>query len=173
MARPVPLRTDYDAATLRQLAKLSRVPRQVRRLLALAAAYEGKSRSEAARIGGMDRQTLRDWVIRFNGEGPDGLTDRQRPGGLCKLSDEQLGQLASLVEAGPDREVHGVQRWRCQDLVRVIEERFGVVYAERSVLDLLKRLSFSHITGRPQHPAQDPRVIEDFKKTSRVPSKLT
>ena len=73
MARPVPLRTDYDADTLRQLAKQSRVPRQIRRLLVLAAAYEGKSRSEAARIGGMDRQTLRDWVIRFNGEGPEGL----------------------------------------------------------------------------------------------------
>jgi transposase len=173
MAKSIPLRTDCDADSLRLLAKRSRHPRQIRRLLALAAAYEGRSRTEAARMGGMDRQTLRDWVIRLNEEGPDGLTERQRPGGLCKLSDEQWGELAVLVEAGPDREVHGVQRWRCQDLARVIEERFGVVYAERSILDLLRRLSFPHITGRPRHPAQAPAVMEDFKKTSPAPLKRT
>ena len=173
MAKPVPLRSDYNANGLRLLAKQCRVPRQIRRLLALAAVYDGKSRAEAARMGGMDRQTLRDWVIRFNEEGPDGLTDRPRPGGPCNLDSAQLDELAALVHAGPDRNIHGVQRWRCQDLAKVIEDRFGVVYAERSVLDLLKRLSFSHITGRPQHPAQDPEVIEDFKKTSPAPSKPT
>jgi transposase len=173
MAKPIPLRNDYDADRLRVAAKQSRSPRQVRRLLSLAAVYDGKSRTEAARIGGMDRQTLRDWVIRFNEEGPDGLTDRPRPGGPCKLNDSQLEEVASLVEAGPDHHVHGVQRWRAQDLARVIEDRFGVVYAERSVLDLLKRLSFSHISGRPQHPGQDPQVIEDFKTTFPALSKLT
>ena len=131
------------------------------------------NRTEAARVGGMDRQTLRDWVIRFNDEGPDGLSDSPRPGGPSRLTGAQLMELHDVVEAGPDPEVHGVVRWRRVDLAGVIEERFSVVYSERGISALLARLSFSRITGRPQHPAQDPKVIEDFKKTSRLPSRPT
>ena len=169
----IQLREDYDAAELRRLAKQSRNNRQTRRLLSLAAVYDGMSRTDAAQIGGMDRQTLRDWVHRFNAEGPDGLADRPRPGRECWLSEAQLAELAELVETGPDPAVDGVVRWRRIDLKRVIEERFGVVYSERAISDLLARLAFSHISGRPQHPEQDARVIAGFKKTSRARSLRT
>jgi transposase len=173
MAPPIPLRPDYDADTLRSLARKSRNPRQIRRLLSLAAIDDGKNRTEAARIGGMDRQTLRDWVLRFNEGGPDELADRQRTGCPCRLTGAQLAELAKIVEAGPDLKVHGVVRWRRIDLQKVIEDRFGVAYSERAISGLLARLSFSPITGRPQHPAQDPDAIAAFKKTSPPHSRPT
>ncbi len=166
MSASIALRDDYDGVELRRLAKASRDPRQVRRLLALAAAYDGMSRAEAARVGGMDRQTLRDWAHRFNEEGPEGLTNRAGAGRPRLLSDEQMGELSVIVETGPDPAIDGVVRWRRIDLKRVIEERFGVTYSERAISDLLAALSFSHISGRPQHPKQDSQVIEAFKKTS-------
>lgn len=171
MGSPISLRIDYDATTLRRLAKRCRDTRQARRMLSLAAVYDGMNRTEAARVGGMDRQTLRDWVIRFNNEGPEGLTDRPRPGGPSRLTDAQLIELQEIVDAGPDPDTHGVIRWRRADLASVIEDRFGLIYSERGISALLARLSFSRITGRPQHPAQDPKVIEDFKKTSTASSK--
>lgn len=162
----VPLRDDYDAVELRVLAKQCADAAQIRRLLALAAVYDGMSRADAARIGGMDRQTLRDWVHRFNDEGPDGLIDRKAPGRKRYLSDAQMAELGEIVETGPDPETDGVVRWRRVDLQKVIRDRFDVEYSERAISDLLKVLGFSHISGRPQHPAQDTRVIEAFKKTS-------
>jgi len=119
---------------------------------------------DAARIGGMDRQTLRDWVHRFNEQGPDGLTNAKGAGRPRLLSDEQMQELSQIVETGPDLEVDGVVHWRRIDLVRVIEERFGVVCSERAITDYLAELGFSNISGCPQHPAQDARVIEAFKK---------
>jgi transposase len=169
----VQLREDYDAAELRRLARQSRNNRQIRRLLALAAVYDGMSRAAAAQVGGMDRQTLRDWVHRFNAEGPDGLTDRPRPGRECLLNEGQMAEFAGIVETGPDPAVDGVVRWRRVDLKRVIEERFGVVYSERAISALLARLAFSNISGRPQHPGQDERVMAAFKKTSRERSPRT
>ena len=162
----IALRDDYDSIELRCLAKHSRDPRQVRRLLALAAVYDGMSRAEAAKVGGMDRQTLRDWAHRFNDEGADVLKNRPGAGRPRLLTDEQMGELSVIVETGPDPEIDGVVRWRRVDLKRVIEERFGVIYSERAISDLLVALSFSHISARPQHPKQDQRVIEAFKKTS-------
>ena len=173
MASSIELRDDYSAAELRSLAKRSRDARQIRRLLALAAVYDGMSRAEAARLGGMDRQTLRDWAHRFNAEGPEGLLDRPRAGRPRQLSEAQMAALAEIVETGPDLAVDGVVRWRRIDLKRVIEERFGVVYSERAVSDLLARLSFSYISGRPQHPRQDPCLLDGFKKTSRARSPRT
>ena len=161
----IALRDDYDGGELRRLAKRSRDPRQVRRLLALAAAYDGSNRADAAKAGGMDRQTLRDWAHRFNEEGPDGLRNRGGAGRRRLLSDEQMGELSVIVETGPDPAIDGVVRWRRIDLKRVIEERFGVTYSERAISGLLVALSFSHISGRPQHPKQDQQVIEAFKKT--------
>jgi len=166
MLGAVPLRDDFDAITLRHLAKRYRDPRQIRRLLALAAVYDGMSRAQAARIGGMDRQTLRDWVHRFNEEGPSGLTNRPGAGRPRLLNDEQMLELSQIVETGPDLARDGVVRWRRIDLVRVIQERFGVVCSERVISDFLAELDFSHISSRPQHPKQDERVIEMFKKTS-------
>ena len=166
MAGGVPLRSDFDALSLRGIAKRCADNRQIRRLLALAAVYDGMSRTDAAHIGGMDRQTLRDWVHRFNEEGPDGLTNRLGAGRPRLLSDGQMRELSEIVETGPDLAHNGVVRWRRIDLVRVIAERFGVDCSERVITDYLAELGFSHISGRPKHPGQDSRVIEAFKKTS-------
>ena len=173
MPSSVQLRDDYDAAALRALAKRSRDPRQIRRLLALAAVYDGMSRADAAKVGGMDRQTLRDWAHRFNAAGPDGLTNRTGAGRPRRLTEVQMRELAEIVEAGSDPAVDGVVSWRRVDLRRAIEERFGVIYSERAISDLLRRLSFSYISGRPQHPRQDQRVLEGFKKTSPARSPRT
>jgi transposase len=129
------------------------------------AIMDGMSRSDAARIGGMDRQTLRDWVHRFNERAPPmgfWTTGRRAPG---RASPDQQAELAELVETGPDRLVHGVVRWRRIDLQRVIGERFGVHYHERTIGKILKTLGFSHVSARPRHPNQDVKTIEAFKKT--------
>jgi transposase len=141
---------------------------QARRLLSLAAVLDGMSREDAARIGGMDRQTLRDWVHRFNEAGPEGLLDRWTDGPAPRLSVEQKAELAALVEAGPDREVDGVVRWRRVDLKREIKQRYGVNYHERHVGTLLKQLGFSHVSARPRSPGQDAETMATFKKTSRA-----
>jgi putative transposase len=164
MPAAVKLRTDFSAAELRGLAKKVKDASQSRRLLSLAAVLDGKSRAEAATIGGMDRQTLRDWVHRFNAAGPDGLKDHWADGPPPRLSAEQKAELAWIVETGPDREKDGVVRWRRIDLQRVIAERFGV---ERYVGTLLKQLGFSHISARPRHPGQDAEIVAAYKKTSR------
>lgn len=168
MPAAVRLRTDFSAVELRLVARKSKDANQSRRLLSLAAILDGKNRSEAATMGGMDRQTLRDWVHRFNADGPDGLKDNWSAGPTPRLSADQWSELSRMVEAGPDREKHGVVRWRRVDLKRVIAERFGVEYCERYVGTLLRQLGFSHISARPRHPDQDAEIVEAYKKTSRV-----
>lgn len=168
MGSAVTMRTDYSAGELRRLAKVSKDVNQSRRLLSLAAVLDGMSREDAAKIGGMDRQTLRDWVHRFNAAGPDGLKDAWYGGPEPRLSADQKAQLAEIVETGPDPTVDGVVRWRRIDLQRVIKERFGVEYHERYVGKLLKELGFSHMSARPRHPAQDAATVEAFKKTFRA-----
>jgi transposase len=166
MPAPVALRDDFDAVTLRGLARCSQDSRQSRRLLALAAVYDGMSRAAAAQIGGMDRQSLRDWAHRFNEHGPDGLFTTAPPGRACWLNAAQMAELDEIVATGPDPECDGVVRWRRCDLVQLIEERFDVVYAERSISRLLAKLGYVRISARPRHPAQDAEEIEAFKKTS-------
>lgn len=166
MPARIALRTDFTAPDLRKLAAQGSNANQSRRLLSLAAVYDGMDRANAARIGGMDRQTLRDWVHRFNEEGPDGLIDRKPPGAPRRLSEAQRAELATIVETGPDPEKDGVVRWRRIDLQRVIKERFDVEYHVRHVGDILHELGFSHVSARPQHPRQDAETIEAFKKTS-------
>ena len=165
------LRPDFSDRQLRKLAQRCPDSRQTRRLLALAAVYDGMSRGEAAKVGGMDRQTLRDWVHRFNEEGPAGLTNRLGPQRRRRLNEAQMQELAEIVETGADPRIDGVVRWRRVDLKRVIEERFGVVYCARTVSKLLVALGFSPMSVRPQHPKQDERVIAAFKKTSHTPSR--
>ena len=128
MSSAVRLRTDFTAGELRRLAKKAKDANQSRRLLSLAAIVDGMSRAEAAMMGGMDRQTLRDWVHRFNLAGPDGLLDNWASGPVPRLSAAQKAELTRIVETGPDREVDRVVRWRRIDLKRVIAERFGIVY---------------------------------------------
>src|SRR3990170_942963 len=137
MSAAVRMRTDYSAHELRRLAAATKNANQSRRLLSLAAVLDGMNRTEAARIGGMDRQTLRDWVHRFNEHGPEGLLDGWSKGPAPRLSAEQRAEIAQLVETGPDRAVHGVVRWRRMDLQQVIRERFGVSYHERTIGQLL------------------------------------
>lgn len=144
MPSAVKMRTDYSASDLRRLAATTRHANQSRRLLSLAAVLDGMSREEAARIGGMDRQTLRDWVHRFNAEGPDRLKDIPSKRHPCRLTPEQLRALAEIVEMGPDRAQDGVVRWRRIDLKRVIEARFGVVYHERTIGKILRQIGFSY-----------------------------
>src|ERR1700750_796305 len=165
MSAAVGLRDDFAAVDLRGLARKAKDADQVRRLLALAAVYDGEDREAAARIGGMDRQTLRDWVHRFNEHGPDGLINIKPTGRRPKLSAEQRDVLRELVEAGPDPEKDGVVRWRCVDLQRVLGQRFGVDLSTVAIGRVLKRLGFSHISARPRHPVQDPKAIAAFKKT--------
>jgi len=166
MGAAVELRQDFGAEELRRCAARARDGGQARRLLALAAVRDGMTRIEAARLGGMDRQTLRDWVHRFNQHGPDGLIDIKPSGRPARLSDEHKKLLKQLVDAGPDPEIDGVVRWRCVDLKRVVKERFGIDLSEVSLGRVLKQLGFSRISARPQHPMQDPEAIEAYKKTS-------
>ena len=169
MPAAVKLREDYSAEELRALARRSKDVNQSRRLLSLAAVRDGMDRGEAARIGGMDRQTLRDWVHRLNAAGPDGLFDNWTDGPTPRLSPDQLAELAKIVETGPDRKTDGVVRWRRIDLKRVIAERFNADYHQRYVGKLLKKLGFSHMSARPRHPAQDERIVETFKKRMARP----
>ena len=125
------------------------MPTRARRLLSLAAVLDGMDRTTAARIGGMDRQTLRDWVHRFNEHGPDGLKDNWSRGNPSRLSADQQAELVRLVETGPDWAIDGVVRWRRVDLQRVITERFGVTYHERTVGKIIKALGFAHISAPP------------------------
>jgi transposase len=114
----------------------------------------------------MDRQTLRDWVHRYNEEGMEGLIDRPRPGRPSRLSEDQKAELAELIEEGPDVEVHGVVRWRCVDLKGEIKARFDVDLSERQVERLLKQQDFVRLSVRPRHPQADEAAQEAFKKTS-------
>ena len=171
MSAAVPLREDFSAGDLRFLAKQAEDASQARRLLSLAAVRDGMSRTAAAEVGAMDRQTLRDWVHRFNPKGPTGLINAKAPGPLPKLSPEQKQALKRIVETNPDPAQDGVVRWRCVDLKRIIKERFDVDLDEVSIGRVLKELGFAHLSPRPQHPKQDPQAIEAFKKTfpSRSP----
>ncbi len=164
----IPLRADWDAVGVRDAARLADDAGQARRLLAIAAVYDGMSRASAATLGGMDRQTLRDWVHRFNADGPAGLVDRKAPGAAPRLTAAQKTELAALVEAGPEPEADGVVRWRCIDLKALIRRRFGVDYHERTVGKLLARLGFAHVSQRPRHHGQNPEDLAAFKKTSPI-----
>jgi transposase len=158
-------RTDLDASALRLRATRANDADVTRRLLALALVMEGKPRSEAAAATGMDRQTLRDWVARYNEHGIAGLTARKSPGRPQALTEDQQKELADWVRKGPDVTQDGVVRWRRSDLARKITDVFGVTLAERTVGKILHRLGFSHVSARPQHPRQDAQALEAHKKT--------
>ena len=160
-------RLDLDATCLRREAGRTRDAAASRRMLALASVLEGTSRTDAARSAGMDRQTLRDWVHRYNEQGLPGLSDKQgKVGPKPLLSAEQEAELAEWVRRGPDLATDGVVRWRRADLARAIEARFGVVLAERSMSDVLRRLGFRRLAARPRHPGQDPAAQASFRPTT-------
>jgi transposase len=166
MGAAIGLRSDFDGAGLRRLARTSRHAKQVRRLLALAAIYEGASRSEAARIGGVTLQIVRDWVLRFNARGPAGLIDAKPPGCRPLLGDEQRRALARIVEEGPVPAAHGVVRWRLVDLAQWLWDEFTISISKQTLSRELRGLGYRKLSARPRHHAQDADAIPAFKKTS-------
>lgn len=166
MGRALSLRDDFGGADLRRLARASRDADQTRRLLALAVIYDGGSRGDAARTGGVGRQIIRDWVERFNAEGPDGLVTRKAPGAPCKLDDAHRAELVRIVERGPDFEKDGVVRWRLLDLAAWVWDSFGITISEATLSRELRALGFSKLSARPRHYDQDPDAMDAFKKTS-------
>ena len=157
-------RFEHSVAELRGIAVRSVDGAVACRLLAIAHVLQGASRAEAAASCGMDRQTLRDWVHRFNAEGLAGLTNRTSPGRSPALSDAQMAELKGVVLAGPDLATHGVVRWRCSDLREVIAGRFGVQVHERTVGKLLRRVHLTRLQPRPHNPKRDEAAQEVFKK---------
>jgi transposase len=158
-------RLELSARELRQQASRCGDSRVACRVLAIAHVLEGASRAAAASACGMDRQTLRDWVHRYNGDGIAGLSDAPRSGRPPALSPAQMAELKELVLAGPDLAHDGVVRWRCIDLRSVIKERFAVEVHERTVGKLLRRMGLTRLQPRPYHPKKDAAAQEAFKKT--------
>jgi transposase len=166
MAAAINLRSDFDGDGLRRIARASKDGRQVRRLLALAAIYDGHSRGEAARIGGVGLQIVRDWVVRFNERGPDGLIDGKAPGAEPLLSAEQRLALLRVVEAGPIPASHGVVRWRLIDLAQWVWDEFAISISKQTLSRELREAGYRKLSARPRHHAQEPQAIPAFKKTS-------
>lgn len=167
MSIPVPLRSDYDAVAVRRLARQSDDAAQTRRLLALGAIYAGSTRSEAAALGGVGVQIVRDWVVRFNAEGPDGLINKKAPGQPPKLKAVHRRALARMIEEGPIPAVHGVVRWRLVDLVQWVWEEFKITVSEPTLGRVLNAMDYTKLSARPRHHAQNPAAAADFKKASR------
>jgi transposase len=167
MGAAIGLRDDFDATSLRRLARSTKSANQGRRLLALAEIYDGGSRGDAARIGGVG---VRDWVVRFNARGPEGLLDGKAPGKAPLLNDAQRQALADIVESGPIPAVHGVVRWRLIDLRRWLHDEFGISLTETTVGRELKKLGYVKLTARPRHHAQNEFALEEFKKRGLQPS---
>lgn len=159
-------RTDLTAADLRRASSKSDDAKAARRMLALALVLEGADRKAAAATCGMDRQTLRDWVHRYNAEGLAGLGNRSGGARPRRLDAGQMAELASWVETGPDPAVDGIVRWRRKDLERRIADRFGVDMHERTVGKYLAALGYRRLSVRPRHPKTDPAAQEGFKKAS-------
>ena len=166
MSVPIPLRLDFDAARVRGLAKKTKDGPQARRLLALAAIYGGATRTEAAEIGGVGLQIIRDWVMRFNARGSDGLLDGKSPGQPSKLNDVQRQAVARMIESGPIPAAHGVVRWRLIDLAQWIYEEFRISIAKQTLSRELRAMGYRKLSARPRHHAQAAGAIEDFKKAS-------
>lgn len=163
---PIALRGDYDASRLRSIARKTKDAAQARRLLALSAIYNGATRTEAAKIGNVTLQIIRDWVVKFNDAGPAGLINRKAPGQPSKLNDEQRAAIAKIIEKGPIPAVHGVVRWRLVDLGQWIWEEFRIFVAKQTLSRELRAMGYRKLSARPRHHAQAEGAIEDFKKAS-------
>ena len=158
-------RKELGAVELRREAGRCRDARAARRMLALALVLEGRSRSEAAALNGMDRQTLRDWVHRYNAAGIAGLKSRQSPGREPYLSEQQMAELRELVIRGPDPATDRVVRWRCIDLRAEVARRFSVEVHESTIGKWLHQLGLTRLQPRPVHPKKDADAETTFKKT--------
>ena len=163
---PIPLRADFDAYRLRCAARQTKHAAQARRLLALASIYEGGSRTQAAQVGGVTVQIVRDWVVKFNEHGPDGLIDRKAPGQPSRLDNTHRAALGAIVENGPIPAVHGVVRWRIVDLCQWFWDEFRISIAKQTLSRELRAMGYRKLSARPRHHAQAEGAIEHFKKVS-------
>ena len=167
MGRPIEIsRFEHSATELRELAARAQDGAVVRRLLAIALILERHSRAAAARLTGMDRQTLRDWVHRYNADGIAGLSSRCSPGRPPALNEAQMAELRSMVLQGPDLDRNEVVRWRCVDLRAEIAARWSITLTKGTIGKLLRRLGMTRLQPRPYHPKKDAAAQEAFKKTS-------
>jgi transposase len=167
MPNAIALRRDFDAPALRGLARCSKDAAQARRLLSLAVIYDGGSRSEAARLGNVTLQIVRDWVVRFNAEGPDGLRDRKSAGPTPLLNEAHRAALLEIVERGPTPAIHGVVRWRITDLGQWLWEEFRVCVSPQTLSRVLRGMGLRKLSARPKHHAQTEGAIAAFKKRSQ------
>jgi transposase len=168
---PIPLRAEFDAAGVRAAARNSKDAGQTRRLLALAGIYDGATRTEAARIGGVTLQIVRDWVMKFNAHGPAGLIAGKAPGKLRLLNDAHRAALVAVVESGPIPAVHGVVRWRIIDLCQWLHDEFQLSVSEQTLSQELRELGYCKLSARPRHHAQADGAIDAFKKSPRAPGR--
>ena len=166
MAAAIGVRWDYTSADLRRFTRRCRDADQVRRVLALAVILDGGSRSEAARMAGVTLQIVRDWVLRFNEAGPEGLATRKAPGKASILNDEQRARLLEQVESGPIPAAHGVVRWRLVDLGQWIWDEFGLSVTRFTLGRELRAMGYRKLSARPRHHGQRVGDIADFKKLS-------
>lgn len=163
MGSAIGLRDDFDETMVRRLSRTTKSANQARRRLALAEIYDGGSRSAAARIGGVGLQIVRDWVIRFNARGPDGLLDGKAPGPRSRLNDAQRRVLVDVVESGPIPAIHGVVRWRLTDLAQWLHDEFAISFDETTISRELKKLGDVKLTARHRHHAHNEHAMEAFK----------
>lgn len=170
MGQPIRLRDDYCASDLRALARGSKDADWTRRLLALSLVYDGRCRSEAAAFGGVGLQIIRDWVVRFNAKGPDGLKTGKAPGKHSLLNDDQRAALSQAIEKGPTPYLDDIVRWRLRDLVQWIWEEFHVSVSEQTLSREVRALGYRKLSARPRRHAQDADAIEAFKKRMAHPS---
>ena len=168
MAAAIEVRGDYSSGYLRRFSSRCDDPDQVRRLLALGLILDGTSRSAVAKAAGVTLQIIRDWVIRFNADGPDGLISRKAPGAISIMNDEQRRALAEQVEAGPIPAAHGVVRWRLIDLAQWVWDEFGLSITKQTLSREMRALGFRKLSARPRHHGQKEEAIADFKKTSQA-----
>lgn len=167
MAAAIGVRTDYTSVDLRGFSRRCGDADQVRRLLAIAVILDGGSRSDAAKVAGVTLQIVRDWVLRFNKDGPDGLATRKAPGRASILNNEQRARLAGQIEVGPIPAAHGVVRWRLADLAQWIWDEFGLSVTRQTLGRELRAMGYRKLSARPRHRGQKPDDVADFKKASQ------
>ena len=163
-------RTEHSACDFRRLASREKDGQVVRRLLALAMVLEGRSRGDAARMNGMDRQTLRDWVHRYNADGVPGLVSRVGAGPAPVLTEAEMAELRALVVNGPDPAIDDVVRWRCIDLRDKVAQRYAVYVHKRTVAKWLGKMEMTRLQARPFHPKKDAAAQETIKIVWPTPS---
>jgi transposase len=166
MGAAISLRSGFDGNSLRLLARQTKDASQARRLLALASIYDGGSRADAARLGSVTVQIVRDWVVRFNARGPDGLINGKAPGKPSLLNDDQRAALAQAIERGPTPYLDGIVRWRLCDLAQWLWEEFRVSASQQTLSREVHAMGYRKLSARPRHHAQDIEAVEIFKKTS-------